>query len=420
MLRRALAASLALLALASPAAIAHQGNPNFRSEVTGSSPGVDAEVLSLDDRIEIRAEPGHEVVVLGYEDEPYLRFLADGTVQVNQRSPATYLNEDRFAEVELPAQADAEAPPEWSDVAAHDTYDWHDHRIHYMGEGTPPQVERRVGGDARSSTGRCRCWSTASRRRSPERSPGCRPKAAPSIALLAGLAAAVLGSFGFFIWRIRRRGRTAGSAKATATGRSGEARPRDPRGASARGARRARGRIRSCRARADQPRRRDLARDVARAGLVSLRRTGRGELRRRPRLRPRGQSDRLRRADPRAAGDGRGRPATEASRRRLHRHLPCRQRRLASGLGRVHVQRRRSGRSSRARGRRARRRGRRRTGHRRGARRRPGGDLRVDCARDRRGDLPLLRLVAGARRFCRRARPSPRRAPASIPDCGDC
>ena len=204
MLRRALAASLALFALASPAAIAHQGNPNFRSEVTGSSPGVDAEVLSLDDRIQIRAEPGREVVVLGYEEEPYLRFLGDGTVQVNQRSPATYLNEDRFAEVELPAQADAEAPPEWRDVAAHDTYDWHDHRIHYMGEGTPPQVSDEsveskvfdwevpmlVDGKPAQVTGTLTWVPT---------------EGGPSIALLAGLAAAVLGSFGFFIWRIRRR-----------------------------------------------------------------------------------------------------------------------------------------------------------------------------------------------------------------------
>ena len=97
-------------------------------------------MLNLDDRIQLRAEPGHEVVVLGYEDEPYLRFGADGTVDVNERSPAYYLNQDRFGEVEVPPDADPAAEPRWAEVAAAGTYDWHDHRIHYMAEGTPPQV----------------------------------------------------------------------------------------------------------------------------------------------------------------------------------------------------------------------------------------------------------------------------------------
>jgi hypothetical protein len=61
-------------------------------------------------------------------------------VQVNERSPSLYLNEDRYARVDLPADADPSAAPEWKTVDETGQYSWHDHRVHYMSEGTPPQV----------------------------------------------------------------------------------------------------------------------------------------------------------------------------------------------------------------------------------------------------------------------------------------
>jgi hypothetical protein len=204
MLRRALAASLALMALAAPAAIAHQGNPNFKSTATGSIPGLDAKVVNLDDSIEVRAEPGHEVIALGYEDEPYVRFSADGTVEVNERSPAYYLNQDRFADVDVPEVADAKAPPRWVEVAQGGVYAWHDHRIHYMGQGTPPQVTDEsvetpvfdwklpfvVDGDPAQLDGTL-TWIP--------------DEGGASVALLAGLGAAVAVAFALFVWRMRRR-----------------------------------------------------------------------------------------------------------------------------------------------------------------------------------------------------------------------
>jgi hypothetical protein len=139
----AAAALAALCALAAPA-LAHEGNPNFRSEVEAISPpveGLDADVLNFDDRIELRNVGNETIVVEGYRGEPYLRFEPDGTVLVNQRSPATYLNEDRFADVEVPDTADPKAAPEWEVVARHGRYDWHDHRIHWM-SSTPPERVR--------------------------------------------------------------------------------------------------------------------------------------------------------------------------------------------------------------------------------------------------------------------------------------
>jgi hypothetical protein len=144
-IRGAVAAALAVLCVAAPAALAHEGNPNYRSDVRAIAPalpGLKARVLNYDDAIELVYDGERPLVVEGYRDEPYLRFNPDGLVEVNRRSPAAYLNEDRFAKVDLPGRADHRARPSWAPVAENGRYDWHDHRIHWMGEGTlPPQVE---------------------------------------------------------------------------------------------------------------------------------------------------------------------------------------------------------------------------------------------------------------------------------------
>jgi hypothetical protein len=144
-IRGAAAAALAVLCVAAPAALAHEGNPNYRSEVTAIAPalpGLEARVLNYDDAIELAYDGEEPLVVEGYRGEPYLRFNPDGLVEVNRHSPAAYLNEDRFANVELPDRADHRARPSWATVAENGRYDWHDHRIHWMGEGTlPSQID---------------------------------------------------------------------------------------------------------------------------------------------------------------------------------------------------------------------------------------------------------------------------------------
>jgi len=128
--------------MAAPA-LGHEGNPDFRSEIDAvrpSVPGVGFEVLSYDADMELVAREGHAVTIYGYEGEPFARILRDGTVQKNQRSPATYLNTDRYAEAPVPRSADAEAPPLWKTVDDSGTLRWHDHRMHYMATATPPQV----------------------------------------------------------------------------------------------------------------------------------------------------------------------------------------------------------------------------------------------------------------------------------------
>jgi hypothetical protein len=138
--------ALAALCMAATPALAHEGNTSYESEVREIAPalqGLEAQVLNNDDRIQFAYDGEEALVVEGYRDEPYLRFSSGGRVEVNRHSPAAYLNQDRYAKVALPAQADHEAPPRWETVANTGRYDWHDHRIHWMGgEGTmPPQVK---------------------------------------------------------------------------------------------------------------------------------------------------------------------------------------------------------------------------------------------------------------------------------------
>jgi hypothetical protein len=125
-------------------ALAHAGNPNFRSEITTVRPpvpGLSAEVINYDDRLVLVNRTGKDVTVRGYDGEPYVQILSDGEVRVNKLSPSHYLNEDRFAQVEVPDEASGRARPRWETVSKTGRYEWHDHRIHWMSKETPPQVK---------------------------------------------------------------------------------------------------------------------------------------------------------------------------------------------------------------------------------------------------------------------------------------
>jgi hypothetical protein len=144
---RVVAAAAALAALAAaPTASAHQGNPNFRSVIDAVRPavsGVSLQVLNFDDRLELRNTSGRTVMVQGYDREPYARVLGDGTVQVNKRSPAYYLNGDRTGTATVPPTADPSAAPQWQTIDRSGDFQWHDHRIHWMGTGLPPKIHNK-------------------------------------------------------------------------------------------------------------------------------------------------------------------------------------------------------------------------------------------------------------------------------------
>ena len=138
-----------LLLIGGPAAADPAGPTHFRSTVTeivaadDQPVALEVEILGGDAFLVVRAAPGTEVDVPGYEAEPYVRIAADGTVEVNTRSPARWLNDARFgaADVDVPPLADADAPPEWERVAQDGHYAWYDHRIHFMSPALPPTVD---------------------------------------------------------------------------------------------------------------------------------------------------------------------------------------------------------------------------------------------------------------------------------------
>ncbi|MDP2712991.1 MAG: LPXTG cell wall anchor domain-containing protein [Solirubrobacteraceae bacterium] len=139
------AAALCALAvgLSVTTASAHEGNPNFESlirSVTPAIPGFSAEVLNGDDRLVVRHTGRGTVMIDGYNSEPYIRMRPDGRVEVNLRSPAYYLNQERFYGARVPAAADARAAPRWRVVERTGRFEFHDHRIHWMAERVPQQV----------------------------------------------------------------------------------------------------------------------------------------------------------------------------------------------------------------------------------------------------------------------------------------
>jgi hypothetical protein len=126
---------------AAPALADPPGPTDYLSEVTEiepAVPGIDVEIIGGDSFVMLTVADGVAVDVVGYSGEPYLRFLADGTVEENRRSPSKYLNEDRYAETVMPDDADPSAVPEWVAVATDGSYAWHDHRTHWMNDVPPP------------------------------------------------------------------------------------------------------------------------------------------------------------------------------------------------------------------------------------------------------------------------------------------
>jgi len=116
---------------------------DYRTRITDVTnvDGLQARTIGLDGIIEVTWTGSGSLVVSGYQGEPYLRFDDTGVAR-NARSPTTYLNEDRYANVDLPASADADAQPDWEPVTSSATYQWHDHRTHWMSSSPPPQVSR--------------------------------------------------------------------------------------------------------------------------------------------------------------------------------------------------------------------------------------------------------------------------------------
>ncbi len=143
--RVAALAAVGLVLGAGPAAADAAEPGDFSSAVTSVEPDPGTFTVATaggDSFLVLTVDEGTEVVVLGYEGEPYLRFSAEGTVEQNLNSPATYINDDRYGANDLaPSRLQGvdvtTLEPDWEEVAGDGSFAWHDHRTHEMRPDSP-------------------------------------------------------------------------------------------------------------------------------------------------------------------------------------------------------------------------------------------------------------------------------------------
>jgi hypothetical protein len=137
----------ALLFLTAPPAAAHSTSNNYVTAITSVEPpvpGLHVSAKSDGSYLTIENQTGEAVVVLGYQNEPYLRLTEQGVWQ-NTRSLTTYVNADVVGDI--PADVDPQATPVWQQISTEGSYRFHDHRVDWNGSGRPAVVDEDPGAD---------------------------------------------------------------------------------------------------------------------------------------------------------------------------------------------------------------------------------------------------------------------------------
>jgi hypothetical protein len=139
---------MALVVLAAPPAEAHTvtgvSPTDYQSEILAVSPafgGVSVRLLDLGNRVELVNRGGVDIVVLGYQNEPYLR-VGPGGVFENRRSPSVALNRATAAttNTSVPRPVGVAPPPSWRRTGDGRSVRWRDRRTRWEGPA-PPSVE---------------------------------------------------------------------------------------------------------------------------------------------------------------------------------------------------------------------------------------------------------------------------------------
>jgi hypothetical protein len=154
-LAAAVGAVLALVLVGATPADAHTitgvAPTDYRSDVLGVNPrlpGVSVRLLDLGNRVELVNKGAVDVVILGYQGEPYLR-VGPGGVFENSRSPSVALN--RVSATSSPTTtavsaptASALGPPSWHRAGDGRSVRWRDRRTRW--EGPAPAEVRAAPG----------------------------------------------------------------------------------------------------------------------------------------------------------------------------------------------------------------------------------------------------------------------------------
>lgn len=110
---------------------------NTEAVVTAVSPqlpeDVKVDIVGTDTFVRVRSS-GHEVVIPGYEQEPYIEISTANEVRVNVNSITYLLNQTRYGS-NVPEMTTDEV--QWETVSTNGEYMWHDHRVHWMSQKPP-------------------------------------------------------------------------------------------------------------------------------------------------------------------------------------------------------------------------------------------------------------------------------------------
>ena len=136
-------AGVAALLIGAPAALAHQGNPHYRSVVT---PGHARRARAVAVGAQLRRPPaaaqhqrqgrhGHGL------PEQAVRPLAGRTARSRSTRTRRPTTSTSTASARSPCPKGLGAQPKWKVVSRDGRYDWHDHRIHWMSQSDPPGLK---------------------------------------------------------------------------------------------------------------------------------------------------------------------------------------------------------------------------------------------------------------------------------------
>lgn len=118
--------------------------------VTPDVPEVTVKATLNGEGITVTNTSDQTVIVDGYQGEPYAKITKDGIWQ-NDLSPAVYLNKEQTIG-NIPTDANASQTPKWTQISTNHRFQWHDHRIHWMGAAEPPVVAKDPGKPHQIST----------------------------------------------------------------------------------------------------------------------------------------------------------------------------------------------------------------------------------------------------------------------------
>lgn len=125
-----------------------QAASNFAGRITSITPtmaGVSVQIIDNGERLRIANTSDRTVIVYGYDHragttrDAYMKVNKDG-VWVNERSGATFLNATLYGTSVPPSAPEPDAAPDWRQVRDTGSYEWHDHRAHWMSTTLPPVV----------------------------------------------------------------------------------------------------------------------------------------------------------------------------------------------------------------------------------------------------------------------------------------